>query len=237
MKNFLLILQFFTRIPIRVNYKYDDEKYGKQTYLLPIVGLIIGSIIYGGNYLLSYLNVVQDIKGMLIVIMWIVLTGALHLDGLADTVDGIFSYRPKEKVLEIMRDPHIGTNGVISLVCIILIKFFLYKNSDILTILTSFIVGRLIIIMSASFGHYAREKGMAIAIIKYNTSKSFVKSFIITLIIILVFRQNVAFVFFTLVICYFIHKKIIKKIGGITGDTLGFLCEIAEVIYIFLKFL
>lgn len=233
MKNFVLLLQFFTRIPIKKNYQYDNESYGKNTYLLPLVGLIIGLFIYFSDFLLKYLVLPKEIHGLLLIFLWIILTGALHLDGLADTVDGIFSYRPKEKILEIMRDPHIGTNGVISLILIIIFKFYLYTNSDISIIFLSFIVGRLTIIMSASFGNYARNKGMALAIIEYNNRFSFIKSLIITLIIFSFWRKNMFFLFLTLGLSFFIHKKVIKKIGGITGDTLGFLCEISEVIFIF----
>lgn len=237
MKNFVLLLQFFTRIPIKKIYPYDHESYGKSTFLLPLVGFIIGSIIFLSGKIMLLTNLPKELYSLALLFLWIILTGALHLDGFADTIDGFFSYKPKDKVLEIMRDPHIGTNGVIGLIFIILTKFFLYSKLNLEIIFLSFILGRLIIIMSASFGNYARDKGMAIAIIQYNNKFTFIKSFFISLIIFIFFKKYIISFFLTLIIGYFIHLKIIKKIDGVTGDTLGFLCETSEVIFLILTIL
>lgn len=237
MNNFILLLQFFTRIPIKKNIKYNNKAYGKSSFLLPLVGLIIGSIIYLWALLLLKLNIPREVYSFLIILSWIYLTGALHIDGFADSIDGLFSYRPKEKILEIMRDPHIGTNGVLGIVLLILGKFILYKNLSPVVLLLSFVVGRLSIILSASFGNYAREKGMALAIIEYNNYKSFLASFIIVSLIFSFFKVYYIFMLLTLCLVYLIHKKIVGKITGITGDTLGFICEIGEVIFLLFVYL
>lgn len=237
MKNFILLLQFFTRIPIKKNVNYDNESYGKATFLLPIIGLIVGFFLYSLGFFLIKLEVSKEIYALAMVIGWIFITGALHIDGFADSIDGILSYRPKEKILEIMRDPHIGTNGVIGIVLLILSKFFLYKELNPLIIMLSFVMGRIAIIFSASFGKYARAKGMALAIIEYNNKRSFLASFIITSLIFSFFKNYYVYVLLTLVFVYFIHVKIVKKIGGVTGDTLGFVCEISEVFFLLLVYL
>jgi len=237
MNNFILLLQFFTRIPIKKEIIYDNESYGKGTVFLPLVGLIIGTLAYILTIFLIKIELTKEIYALLMLIYWIFITGALHVDGFADSVDGLLSYRSKDKVLEIMKDPHIGTNGVIGIVLLVLFKFFLYKELNSIALLLSFIVGRVSIIFSASFGNYARQKGMALAIIKYNNNKSFLKSFIITSLIFSFFKIYYIYLLLTLVFVYFIHKKIIKKIGGVTGDTLGFICELSEVIFLFLIYL
>ena len=237
MKNFILLIQFFTRIPLKNKVEYEEISYGKITYLLPLIGLIIGIGAFGINYILDIFKLPIYINSLILLIYFIVITGGLHLDGLADSCDGIFSYRSRERILEIMKDPHIGTNGVIALVVALLSKFVLYSYGGIKAIALSFIVGRLAIILSASLGEYARDKGMAIAIIKYNELKSFVKSLVVELLIFSFFKEYIIYLGISLVFAYIIHRQISKKLGGITGDTLGFLCEITEIFFLFVVIL
>ena len=233
MKELILLIQFFTRIPIKSKIDYNEGKYGKSTYLLPLIGLLIGGIIFfvykGSLYAKIPLHFIAFIR----LISNIILTGALHLDGLADTCDGIFSYRTRERILEIMKDSHIGVNGVIALIIAILGKGLLYFSVGVIPIVLSIMIGRLAIIMSASFGEYARDKGMAIAIIKYNNYKSFLKSLLITFLVFLFFKSYFINLILTLIFACIIHKNIVRKIGGITGDTLGFICEISEIFFLF----
>lgn len=237
MKNFILLLQFFTRLPINKKIEYNHKEYGEKTYLLPLVGLIIGILFFGLGKILMFLQMPKEIYGLILLMFWIFITGALHLDGFADTIDGLFSYRNKEKILEIMRDPHIGVNGVIGLILIILTKFLFYINIPLEILALSFVVGRLGVVLSASMGTYARDKGMAIAIIQFNDKKSFIKSFFLVFIIFIFFRQYILYLFLSLIFVYFIHRWITKKIDGITGDTLGFVCELTEILFLFLFFL
>ncbi len=233
MKELILLIQFFTRIPIKSKIDYDEEKYGKSTYLLPLIGLIIGGIVFFVYEGSSYAKIPMYFIAFICLVSNIILTGALHLDGVADTCDGLFSYRTKERMLEIMKDSHIGVNGVIALVIAILGKGLLYFSVEIIPIVLSIVVGRLAIIMSASFGEYARDRGMAIAIIKYNNYKGFLKSLLITTLIFLCFKNYFINLMLTLIFAYIMHINIVRKIGGVTGDTFGFICEISEIFFLF----
>ena len=115
---FLMQIQFLTRIPIPVKIKFDEKVFARSMMLSPLAGFIIG-IILGFTYYFAHLTEKPLFAAVMVVAAWIVLTGGLHLDGLADTSDGIFSNRPKEKILEIMKDSRIGTNGTIALILII----------------------------------------------------------------------------------------------------------------------
>lgn len=233
MKELILLIQFFTRIPIKSKIDYNEGKYGKSTYLLPLIGLLIGGIIFFVYKGSLYAKIPLHFIAFICLISNIILTGALHLDGLADTCDGIFSYRTRERILEIMKDSHIGVNGVIALIITILGKGLLYFSVGVIPIVLSIVIGRLAIIMSASFGEYARDKGMAIAIIKYNNYKSFLKSLLITFLVFLFFKSYFINLILTLIFAFIIHKNIVRKIEGITGDTLGFICEISEIFFLF----
>ncbi|NLI58067.1 MAG: adenosylcobinamide-GDP ribazoletransferase, partial [Clostridium sp.] len=129
-KRFIIMLQFFTTIPIKQNIKSDVEDYGKGLVFAPLVGLIIGIILTGVYYGLERFFSAQVIF-VFIIIAYIILTGGIHLDGLADTFDGLFSGKSKEKILEIMRDSRIGTNGVLAIVCLLLLNYKLFLSLDV----------------------------------------------------------------------------------------------------------
>ena len=103
-KQFLILIQFMTRIPVFVNVEYDEEKLGKSIKYFPLVGAVIGIFLFGINFLAGKVTENRQIIAVIIVVAEIFITGILHIDGLADTFDGLFSYAKKERMLEIMKD-------------------------------------------------------------------------------------------------------------------------------------
>lgn len=129
MKGFLLLLSFMTRIPMP-KIEYDEEKLGKSMKYFPVVGIIVGFILLFFciifNFILKNISYSAVLPLMIIVVILtdLITTGALHLDGLADTFDGIFSYRSKHKMLEIMKDSRLGSNGALALILYFFIKIY-----------------------------------------------------------------------------------------------------------------
>ena len=123
LEKFLILIQFMTRIPIFFNIEYSEEKLGKGIKLLPLVGLLIGVILFFESFFLLKIIENKLIISILIVITELLVVGLIHIDGLADTFDGIFSYTEKETMLKIMKDSRIGTNGAV-----ILILYFLFAT-------------------------------------------------------------------------------------------------------------
>ena len=113
MSGFLLMLSFFTRVPIGKWVPYTDERYKSSLVTFPIIGIFIGAFL---ALTVSIPGITGNIKTLLCILVYIAVTGGIHLDGVADSCDGIFSNRPKERVLEIMKDSHIGAFGVIALI-------------------------------------------------------------------------------------------------------------------------
>ena len=99
-KGFIILLQFMTRIPVPVKVEYDEEKLGKAIKFFPLVGLIIGFFLFTVNFFAGKVTDNRQITAVIIIMAEILVTGLIHIDGLADTADGIFSYADKERMLE-----------------------------------------------------------------------------------------------------------------------------------------
>lgn len=113
--------QFLTRFPLPLKIDFTDKIFRRSVVFYPFVGAVIGLIItLAGAGLREWLPSFP--ASVILLCLWIVITGALHLDGLLDTADGVLSHRPREQMLEIMKDSRVGAMGVIVCVLYMLLK-------------------------------------------------------------------------------------------------------------------
>lgn len=119
MLSFFSALSFLTIIPTPKQSAWDDAR---KIMYFPLAGLTIGLLLYGADRLLSGFAY-REIRAAFDVLFLAILSGGLHLDGLADSADGLFSHRSREKSLEIMKDPRIGVMGALAVVFCVLLKF------------------------------------------------------------------------------------------------------------------
>lgn len=234
-KDLLILILFFTRIPINYDYDFDSIRYGKSSRYLPIIGLIIGVISYGICYIISFKIKDPIILSSIGVATIIILTGAIHLDGLSDSFDGLFSYRSKEEILRIMKDSRVGVNGVIILIIVILFKVLFLSKLPLYYLIIIPIIGRLNLVWSASFSNYAREIGMGGAIIKNSGKLEATISLLFALFFIYPILNilGLYIVLLTILVTMVMTMNIVKKIGGTTGDTLGMVVELSEMFALF----
>ncbi|HQJ31558.1 MAG TPA: adenosylcobinamide-GDP ribazoletransferase, partial [Syntrophales bacterium] len=115
MKALLAAFQFLTTIPLPGGKGTGEGDIAGSLPFFPVVGLLIGMAAAAGDFVFSLLFP-PGVAAVLTVLLLVLITGGLHLDGLADTADGIFSVRNRERMLEIMRDSRIGTMGVLAVV-------------------------------------------------------------------------------------------------------------------------
>lgn len=237
MKSLLLMITFFTRIPIRYNYEYNEKDFIKGIKFLPIIGLIIGAAMYIPVLLIGFIH--PPVISLLSWIIYIWITGGLHIDGLADTVDGIFSNRDREKTLEIMKDSRIGAFGVLGMLLLIIWNLVFTSYIDIRTIIIVPIVGRSAAILSGSISKYAREApGMGKGFIENCRGREIISAMIFSSIsVILLFKlQGLIILAILYLVILMVTNNINKKIGGMTGDTIGFVVELSQGIFIFLAY-
>lgn len=238
MKKILAALQFLTIFPIGTQ-TTDKKDLGPALIYFPVIGIFIGLILAATAVILQSLGFRELPLSIMVILALTAITGGLHLDGLADTTDGLYGRKEKNDILGIMRDPHIGTIGVLAIVSALLLKIaFFYSLTDGLKIPALFLMcllSRWTMVMLIYLFPYAREEGKAKAFIDGVDLKIFGIATVITVISAgLIWRGKglIAWII-TAVIAFLIGKLIAKKIGGITGDVLGATNEIVEVICLF----
>ena len=182
------------------------------------------------------------ITGLFICIIYVLLTGGLHLDGLGDTADGIFSYRPKERILEIMKDSRVGTNAVLVIVLVVLGYIFFIAQVPLKAcrlLLLMPVIGRMALPLAAGVEKYARPDGLGRHFIDFCGPKEIFIGVIISSILSFAILGLKGLLILILTGCFslFMVKFFAKKIDGITGDILGAVCELAQLCYFILAYL
>lgn len=240
MKRFLAALGFLTTLPS--GKAADTVTLGRSVPFFPLVGIGIGtllSILYYGMFILG----IPVVPGSIVLVMaWTMITGGLHLDGIADSADGMCSYRTRERMLEIMRDSRIGTMGALALIFIILLKIGcvveLYKNPVLLVriLLMAPVAGRSLQVSMLTWQPYARcEGGLAqIFVAKRRFWHAILSLFLLVIMcggLMRGYGLVCAGVSLLIGLCFSMWCQ--KKIGGFTGDTLGGICEMGETAFLF----
>ncbi len=234
-KRFLLALQFLTIIPLKFQFVKEKEIQESVIYF-PLVGLFLGLILTAVGYSLSFINFTPILLNVILVILIIILTGGLHLDGLADTFDAFLSRKNKEEMLKIMQDSRIGTMGVLAIISIVLLKIALFYSINTplkpQVLLLMCVLSRWSLVWAMFLFNYARREGKAKVFIQGMNLKIFILSTVIALACALTIWQIKGLVIMIIVAlaAYLTGKSVSDKIGGITGDTLGAMSELTEIV-------
>jgi len=229
MKSFIAAVRFITILPIGRAGTYEPR--GMIPYF-PLVGLLLGGFVSVFDRLILNLWS-QPVASLLDVILLVCLTGALHLDGLGDTADGLYGNRPRERALEIMKDSRIGVMGLLAIVCGLAVKWAGITELGahrhlLLVIIPAYARGGMV--FAIRFLDYVRPKdGIGRDLFDEPLKISDFLGILIPvgLSILIGWKAvilNVCFVIATIAIIGFYKKRI----GGVTGDMLGATTEILE---------
>lgn len=238
MKKIIYALRFMTVIPIPWKEDENLSEVARSLFLFPLAGLIIG-ISNLGIYILSRLMFSPFLSAVLVTVWWIFVTGGLHLDGLADTADGVWGGTTKERRLEIMKDSRIGAFGVLTLISFILLKtgtlnelFGFYDDNKYRALIIAPVLGRWVSVFSIYYFDSARNDGLGAFFKKYVSLKELLYALIFTVFITLVvggLAGATALASVTVLAIVF-STFLSGKLGGLTGDTYGSMTEGAELI-------
>jgi adenosylcobinamide-GDP ribazoletransferase len=237
-KRFILMIQFLTTIPLSLNLDVKEEDFGKGLIFAPVIGLIIGGILVASFWCLSFVFP-GYIAVILTFIIYVILTGGLHIDGLGDTFDGLFSNRSKERILEIMRDSRVGTNAVIAIVSVILLDVAFLAGisgfSLVRVLILMPVAGRIGSLVGAGVSKYARSsEGLGKSFIDYCGIKEIAIGliFYIAIFFFTFGLKGLVLSIFPVLTAFILIRYFSGKIGGATGDILGAVCELNQTLFL-----
>lgn len=244
---FLLAVQFLTRLPVTVKGEVNDKKMARSMSWFALVGLLLGALGAGVHYLASLVFPLL-VSNFLTLAFLILITGNLHGDGLMDTADGFFCGRSQERMLEIMRDSLVGSHGVMAGILDILGKFVLLgqmpPGMQGMALILALSLGRWSQVYGAALFSYARSGG-GVANFTSHVGYGELLFNSVTVIALSLFILNLKGLILlgaVLAGTALLQLYATKKIGGITGDTLGAtnecveLLSLAVLLVIFTKF-
>lgn len=233
MTPFLIALQFLTTFPIQLKAMPSKQQNGQSLLFYPVIGLLIGGILALTAFALQSLPLI--LLSSMVLVLWIWLTGGLHLDGLADTADAwVGGFGDKERTLKIMKDPTCGPIGVLSLVIICLLKwsaiYVLLQQQSYFALILFPVLGRLAPLFLFLTTEYVREKGLGSSIAEFIPRTWALIIFVLCLCASLYFGWVgvISLIVFIITLTY-LRFKFIQRIGGVTGDTIGASIEISEL--------
>ena len=256
MKEFFIALQFLTRIKIVTQTVWTEESFGKSVKFFPAVGAVLGVIYSAVIAILFWIMPDANIFiGAIGFCTAIILTGAIHCDGLADSADGLFSGRDKDKILEIMKDSRAGSFGVVSLILVAILNISALAELARISvelicaaIYSAPIIGRLAMVYVIKKFPYARPAGIGKAFSIYATNKIFLIALIETILFLLpiilldakIFLISMSAMIISIIFANCAGKFSTKKIGGVTGDIYGAVEILAEtltiIIFLLIRF-
>jgi adenosylcobinamide-GDP ribazoletransferase len=241
-KDFLLMIQFLTRFPVNLSLPCEKENFRRGALLFPLVGLIIGGvqwITYG--LLIKVLPV--NITAIFVMLIGILVTGGLHIDGLGDTCDGFFAFKSKERIIEIMKDSRVGTYSCIAIIIDLLLRYTSFSNllsiNHALAIIAAPVVAKTVFVLMFYIGKQAKASGTGNLFIGNVGKKELLGVFVFGLIInslLLGIVDALIITTIAVIITILFNKFCENKIGGLTGDTLGANNELVELFTLILTF-
>ncbi|ALP52885.1 cobalamin synthase [Candidatus Tenderia electrophaga] len=230
-----IALQFLTALPIRLEAAPANEAVGRSLLFYPLVGLLIGTLLAGLGWGLS--SAPAFIAAALLLAAWVLSTGLLHLDGLADSADAwIGGLGDRDRTLAIMKDPRCGPAAVVILVLVLLLKFTaltqLIADANWALLLLAPLLGRTALLLLFFTTPYVRPGGLGSMLADHLPRRSAKIVLLITLTSVIA-ALGVAALWplaaagVTLVLA---RLFMLRRIGGTTGDTAGALVEITETV-------
>lgn len=235
MKPLLAAIRFLTVLPIPGTWGTTQEDLAASVPFFPLTGLLLGAVAAGLAWAIAPYAPPLLLAAMVIVVL-MSFSGCLHLDGLADTADGFLSSRSRERILEIMKDSHTGSMGVVAIASVLLVKFAALASlpTSLLcpAVLLMPLAGRTAIVVEMALLPYARSSGLGIVFYRRRPRWAALWAVALWALVaygvlglrgLTVWGTSMAA---ALGLCVYAYRKI----GGATGDTLGAMCELIEVV-------
>jgi adenosylcobinamide-GDP ribazoletransferase len=236
MKYLRLAFGLMTVVPMRRADELQPGDLGRAAVWYPLVGLVVGGVTALAGFLLGKLFP-PLLAAALTLAVWVSLSGGLHLDGLADCCDALLGSAPREKRLEILRDPRLGTFGGLGLALFLILKFAavvsLLRGGGLLAWALPFLLaaslGRWLALLAAS-QPMARPGGMGADMALGMTRRTYLLAAIVPLLLVLAAGwRGLAAALVGHLVAWGIFRLARARLGGVSGDVMGLTIEAAEL--------
>jgi adenosylcobinamide-GDP ribazoletransferase len=246
-KNFITAVQFLTIVTVKKHHDVAEGDLAKSVFYFPLVGFLIGFVLINADKAFALIALPQSIATFLLIILWVAITRAIHIDGLADTFDGLMGGSSPSSRLAIMQDSRLGTAGALGIFFVLIMKYLclnsLYESDRIAALLVSPVVARWAQSLMVFKADYGRENGMGKAFVGHLRSSGLAatSALAVGLSAFVVVRLDTrSLLLFSVLVCvavlftYLGKRYLVRKLGGVTGDAIGAISELNEVIVLLL---
>ena len=233
----LTAVQYFTRIRVPAWVGHAQEQLAGAVRYLPAIGLIAGASGAATMWLAAQV-LPAPLPAILATIVTVLMTGAIHEDGLADTCDGLGGGATRERALEIMKDPRIGVFGAIALILTLLLKISALSLMPVWTAMAALVgahaFSRFCAVLVSFAGRYvgSAERSRAAPVVRLVKFGDVLIAALFGLpALVLCGRAAIVAVIVALVLLALVFRWCARRIGGYTGDTLGAVQQITETAF------
>ncbi len=235
MRLFFTAFQFLTIIPLPFRLNYRDGDMGRSMRYFPLVGLTLGTLLAATHYLLTFIFPEQLVT-MLLVALLAGVTGAIHLDGLADVFDGFGARGSRERFLAVMKDSSTGAIGAVALFLGLLLKYeallLLPAGVKYAGIITFPAVARFSQVLMTVGASRARTDGLGAVIIATagKTELLLATLTVLTAAFCLLGLSGIACCLIVAIFSRLAKGYFQRRLGGVTGDIIGCTSELSEIL-------
>ena len=231
---FWIALQFLSSLPIRLPGMPEPGELGRSLLFYPLVGLLFGAILWAVSWLLQ--GTPALLHAALLLSVWVLLSGGLHLDGLADSADAwLGGFGDRERTLSIMKDPRSGPIAVVTLVLVLLLKFTallaLIGQPDSLALIIVPLIGRSALLGLFLTTPYVRPGGLGQALADHLPRSAGRQVLAVSALacVLIAGLSGVLAVVLAVLGFVWLRQVMRRRLGGTTGDTAGAMLELLEV--------
>jgi adenosylcobinamide-GDP ribazoletransferase len=224
----VIALQFLTRLPVKAG-DWSDRDIGRSMLFYPLVGLLLGLALAGLTFALY--GRAPGVVAALLLALWVFATGALHLDGLADSADAwIGGFGDRQRTLDIMRDPRCGPVAVAVVVVVLIAKFAaleaLIATNAWLAVATAPVLGRAVLPLLFVTTRYVRAGGVGAVLAERLPRRS--AAGVVACFALAAGVANLSMTLTAGIVFVALRALMVRRIGGTTGDTAGAMVELVE---------
>ena len=235
-----IAFSMYTKLPMpRVEWSKENMRY--VMCFFPLIGAVIGAMIFLWNWIAGYLSISHVFYTAVIVLIPLILTGGIHMDGFMDTTDALRSYQPMEKKLEILKDPNAGAFAVIACVGYYLLSYATWYDvtlTELPVLAVGFILSRAFSGLAIVTFPLAKNSGLA-ATFSNEANKKLTRGVMLVFLLVCTvgmllinWRLGGICLIVALLTYLYYYRMSVKEFGGITGDLAGYFLQLCELVMV-----